>query len=232
MLLYKSRGTKTQMKACRLLALLIPLTALSGCSYNGEHKPLQDGDFLVRDSYEVRHDTFEELNQHVKSNDTFTVYFSLPGCSACERFEEGFKEVSKETKILTLHYEYGTDATEINQIFINYPTLQSEESPAFFLMNGSQVEQMKYAEISNATKLRNKLKRTVSLSNHYFFSKAADYSVALSKTNFKEATVVEFNPTNSDQVSSYRKILDEDKGLIFIRHNQELETISVSKISK
>ncbi len=77
------------MKKRSLFALLIPLCALSGCSYRGDAKPLRDGNLLLSESFTSRDDTFEVVDQHIKAMDTFCIYFSLEGCSACERFTEG-----------------------------------------------------------------------------------------------------------------------------------------------
>lgn len=220
------------MKARRLVSLLLPLVALSGCSYRGDAKPLQDGDFLVRDSYVVRHDTFEELDRHAKANETFLVYMSLEGCSACESFEEGFREVVSENKLLTLHYEFIADKAEIDQMVVDYPNLKAQEAPALFLMEGPKITTFDYDSISSESRLRNALKKKVSLSNHYYFKNETNYQVALEKGEFDEATVIELNPTDHDQLTIYHQTLDSTESAVFIRHNTSLTSIQISKISK
>ena len=87
------------MKKRSLLSLIIPLCALSGCSYRGDYKPLRDGDLLLREAFEIRDDSFANVDRHIKANDTFCIYFSKEGCSACEDFLDGFKEVVQEKPV-------------------------------------------------------------------------------------------------------------------------------------
>lgn len=219
------------MKSHRLLAFILPLVALSGCSYRGDAKPLLDGDFLMRGSYEVRSDSFAVIDQHIKSNDSFCIYFSLEGCSACSRFEEGFRVVNEENKILTFRLDYADKKEEIDLIYATYPELKVDYTPSFFVCEGSKFTELEYSSINSESRFRNTLKRKVSISNHYFFEHEVNYQEALNKTEFNSATVIEFDPNNQEQLTQYHEELKKE-GAIFIRYKAGLTSISITQISK
>ena len=232
MLLYNSQGTKMKIRVHYLLSLALPLTMLSGCSYRGSVKPLQDGDFLLRDSYVVRVDTFETVQQHMKAGDSFCLYLSQSGCGSCEEFEKGFKVVNAENKILTLHLSYTTHHDDIKKLFNLYPELYTETAPSFAIAENGTFTDVPFHQINNASRLRNALKSRVSLSNHYYFENACDYKAALGKANVNEATVIEYNPNSDEQISVYQSTLNSKDGAVFIHPNPSLENIQIYQITK
>ena len=219
------------MKSHRLLAFILPLVALSGCSYRGDVKPLQDGELLMRGSYEVRSDSFAIVDQHIKANDSFCIYFSLEGCSACEEFDEGFREVIIENKLLTFHLDYANKKDEIDQIYASYPELRSQYAPSFFICEGVKFTELEFSTINSESRFRNTLKRNVSLSDHYFFENEVNYQEALNKTEFTSATVIELDPANEEQLGKYHEELKKE-GAMFIRYKVGLPSISIGQITK
>ncbi len=221
------------MKIRSLLSLIVPLCALSACSYRGEVKPLRDGDFLIRDSFEIRNDTFEVVDQHFQAKDSFCLYFSLEGCSSCEKFLEGFKTVAQESKILTFHLEAPQKADDMTKLYEKYPELKSEYSPSFYVVNDGKIESIPYDQINSENRLRNTLKRKVSLVDNYFFgAPEVDFSLALEKAQLNEATLIELDFSNASQVSKYQTAKAETSGPLFVHQKAGLSDIQISKISK
>ena len=221
------------MKIRSLLSLIVPLCALSACSYRGEVKPLLDGDFLIRDSFEIRNDTFEVVDQHFQAKDSFCLYFSLEGCSSCEKFLEGFRTVAQESKILTLHLEAPQKADDMTKLYEKYPELKSEYSPSFYVVNKGKIESIPYDQIKSENRLRNTLKRKVSLVDNYFFeSPEVDFLLALEKAQLNEATLIELDFSNASQVSKYQTTKSETSGPLFVHQKTGLSDIQISKISK
>ena len=219
------------MKLRYLLALFIPLTALSGCSYSGELKPLQDGEFLIRGDYEVRDDSFDDVEFHMNAGNTFCVYFSQDGCSECESFDPGFRDINKDNKLLTLHLNATTRLQDINHLIETYPSF-SRTTPSFYIVQGTDITELKYSQINSKTKFANNLKRTVSLSQHYYFEKTFDYQKALENGHLDQATLIEVDLTNETQKSEYHSILKDTSGPIFIRHRSDISSIQKSVIAK
>ena len=221
------------MKIRSLLSLIVPLCALSACSYRGEVKPLRDGDFLIRDAFEVRNDTFEVVDQHFQAKDSFCLYFSLEGCSSCDKFLEGFKKVAQESKILTFHLEAPQKAEDISKLYEKYPELKSEYSPSFFVVNEGKIESIPYDQINSENRLRNTLKRKVSLVDNYFFeAPEVDFSLALEKAQLNEVTLIELDFSNASQVNKYQTAKSETSGPLFVHQKAGLSDIQISKITK
>lgn len=221
------------MKFRSLLSLIVPLCALSACSYRGEVKPLRDGDFLLRDSFELRNDTFEVVDQHFQAKDSFCLYFSLEGCSSCEKFLEGFQKVAIESKILTFHLEAPQKAEDMTKLYEKYPELKTEYSPSFYIVNEGKIESIPYDQINSENRLRNTLKRKVSLADNYYFeAPEVDFRVALEKAQLNEATLFELDFGNASQVSKYQTTKAEISGSLFVHQKAGLSDIQISKIVK
>jgi len=221
------------MKKRSLITLLIPLCALSGCSYRGEAKPLRDGNLLLSESSTPREDTFEVVDQHIKAKDTFCIYFSLEGCSACERFTEGFKEVVQENKILTFHLEAPNKADDMLKLYEAYPDFKTSYSPSFFLVNEQKIEEIPYEQINSESRLRNTLKRKVSLIDRYYFEgENIDFTTALNKAGLSEVTLIELDFAVANQVDIYYAYRLEYDEPMFIHQKTGLEQIQISKIFK
>lgn len=221
------------MKKRYLLSLIVPLCTLSGCSYRGEAKPLRDGDLLLRGEYVVRADSFEQIDAHIKANDTFCVYFSLENCDACELFEHGFKNVVSENKILTFHLERPSQYSDIQNLFNAYIDFATDTYPSFFLVQGTKVEPFSYYSIDSESRLRNTLKRSVSLVDNYFFeATGVDFALALTKANLESATLIELDFASSVQVEKYKTIKQEKTGPLFVHQKVGLADVEVSQITK
>lgn len=221
------------MKFRSLIGLLIPLCALSGCSYNGEAKTLLDGDLLLRDKFEIRDDSFDVIDQHLKAKDSFCLYISLEGCSSCAKFLEGFQDVVMENKILTYHLEAPSKSDDIKKLYAAYPAFETNYSPSFFVINEGAVESIPYDQINSANRLRNTLRRKVTLTNHYLFeSENVDFNSALTKLGINEATLVELDFKDQEQVTQYKTIKGSVEGTLFIHQKNGLTQLKTSKISK
>ena len=221
------------MKKRSLLSLIVPLFTLSGCSYRGDYKPLRDGNLLFAESFVERDDTFKIVDEHIKANDTFCIYFSLEGCSACERFVEGFKEVVQENKILTFHLEAPQKADDMLSLYEAYPDFKVDYSPSFFIVDQGKIESIPYDKINSETRLRNTLKRKISLVDQYFFeSEIVDFVEALEKAQLQEATVIELDFANQNQVNQYKIAKAQTEGPLFIHQKEGLLDIRISKVTK
>ena len=221
------------MKKRSLLSLIIPLCALSGCSYRGDYKPLRDGTLLFSDSFVSRDDTFEEIDLHMKALDTFCVYLSLDGCSSCAKFEEGFKVVNQENKVLTFQMESPRDNDDLAKLLAAYPDFNNGVFPALFIADQGKVEYLPYDKVNSESRLRNTLKRKISLVDHYFFGEGiVDFAEALEKTEFTQATLIELDFANANQVSHYKTAKAQTEGPIFIHQKAGLLDIKISTISK
>ena len=221
------------MKKRSLLSLIIPLCALSGCSYRGDYKPLRDGNLLFADGFVDRVGSFKEIDQHMKANDTFCLYFSLEGCSACAKFLEGFKEVNQENRVLTYHLEVPQNSEEIASIYEAYPDFKTDYTPSFFIVDQGKVESVPYDKVNSETRFRNTLKRKISLVDHYFFDlEIVDYVEALEKAGLEKATLIELDFNNAPQVGKYKTAKSKTEGPIFIHQKDGLLDIKISTISK
>lgn len=222
-----------KIKFRSLVSLIIPLCALSACSYRGETKPLRDGDFLLRESYQKRDDSFEVIDQHLTAKDSFCIVFSLEGCSACERFYEGFEKVAIESKVLTFQLEAPQKMDDMTKLFDKYPDLKTEYTPSFYVVNEGKIESIPYEQIDSENRLRNTLKRKVSLTDNYYFeTPEVDFKLALEKAQLDEATLFELDFANASQASKYQTAKQETSGPIFVHQKAGLSDIQISKISK
>ena len=221
------------MKKRSLLSLIIPLCALSGCSYRGDYKPLRDGDILLREAFEIRDDSFANVDRHIKANDTFCIYFSKEGCSACEDFLHGFKEVVQENKILTFHLETPHKKDDMIALFQAYPDFDVNYSPSFFVVDAGKIECIPYDQINSESRLRNALKRKVSLVDQYYFeAETVNFKAALEKTELSEVTLLELDFSNDISVNLYKTYKANHDEPLFIHQEDGLTGMHISKVIK
>lgn len=221
------------MKKRSLVSLIIPLCALSGCSYNGDAKPLMDGDLLLRESFVVRDDSFTTIDSHIKAKDTFCLYISLEGCDSCALFENGLKKVAEENKVLTFHMETPQKKDDIISLTSAYPAFDIQYFPSFFIVQGTNIEKIPYEQVNSESRLRNTLKRKIMLTNNYYFeSETVDYVAALNKANLNEATLVQLDFSNGDQIAKYQTVKNETDEPLFIHQKPGLSDIQISKVTK
>lgn len=221
------------MKKRSLLSLIIPLCALSGCSYRGDYKPLRDGDALLAGSFVMRYDSFKVIDEHIKANDTFCLYLSLEGCSSCEKFLEGFKVVNQENKVLTFHMESPQNNADLAKLFEAYPDFNNGEYPSMYIVDQGKIESLPFDKVNSETRLRNTLKRKISLVDQYYFSSPVfDYVEALEKAGLTQATLIELDFGSPAQIGRYKTVKEETEGPLFIQQKDGLLDIRISTISK
>ena len=221
------------MKKRWLLSFIVPLFAISGCSYRGDATPLRDGNLLLSDQYVQRDDSFAQIDHHLQAGDTFCVYLSLEGCSACERFEGGFKEVVVENKVLTFHLEYPKRSADMTALCEKYPAFNTDYSPSFFIIENKNIEVISYDTINSASRLRNTLKRKISLVNEYYFEgENIDFTSALNKTDLSEVTLIKLDFENDNCKQKYKDYKSEHNEALFIYQKPGLHDLEISKLSK
>ena len=234
MLLYLIMFRKMKLfQRLKLLLLVTPLAILSACSYSGDVDITLNGDQLLSGSVIIGDNSFETIDSHIKAGDSFCLWISQDGCSACETFYDVFKEVNGELNILAFHFNITTQRPEVSKFFEAYPDMTTDYSPAFYVISGRTFTIIPYSKLSSTTKFKNALRDEITFSQRYYFeSTNPDFNVALDKIGFTKATVIEVDLGNVSHSTQYKSCFESLEAPYFIHQINGLETFNTFAISK
>lgn len=217
------------MRKFFILPLLSTLLCLSSCSFHGETKIFLNAETLYNNEVNINESSFDEIDANIKGNNQFCVYISKEDCDACSQFKEVYKNVLKETRILSFRLEVHNDVSlngDIAKLFENYPSFDTGEAPSFFVCNGTKIEQIPFSRLTSNTKFKNALREKLTLSNIYYTHKADfDYQEFANKLK-KDVLVVSVNLFNPIQLSGYLDFMKSINSTTLVHHTINALTLT------
>lgn len=212
-----------------LLSLVLPLIALSGCSYRGSINAMQDGNILMSESYERHIDTFETVDCHIKLGHPFCLFISMDGCYECEKFEENLPSVIESNKLLLLHLEIKNGSNEVNRFFEAYPEAKPENLPSVIIVEGRNFNILPFEQINSKSRFVNTLKRNISLTNRYYVTGDYGFMSVFNKTGLDNAALIMFNSKMEDHIQKYNEKLSTIEGPLIVLDQPWTQRFNFSK---